>query len=62
MSAALVARPDVLAIEARFSNGKVFNLESHLFDSIYSHQVPPSDVLKIVAKLDEAQQAYRPVA
>jgi hypothetical protein len=55
-SAPMLENPKSYGVKVKFSNGRVLKLRSSLFRSVYSHLVPPSDIIRIIVAEDEAQR------
>jgi hypothetical protein len=55
-SGPMLENPKAYGVKVKFSNGRVLKLRSSLFRSIYTDFIPPSQILRVIAKLDEAQR------
>jgi hypothetical protein len=42
-------------VKVKFSNGKTLSFRPSVFRSIYSHLVPPSEILRLIAIVDKTQ-------
>lgn len=56
-SSPMLEDPKAYGVKVKFSNGRVLRLRSSLFRSVYSHLVPPSEILRVIATLDEVQRS-----
>lgn len=55
-STPMLENPKSYGVKVRFCNGRVFNLRSSLFRSVYSFLVPPSEIIKVILALEKAQR------
>ncbi len=56
LSGPMLENPKAYGVKAKFSNGRIFKLRSSFFQSIYTGLVPPREILRVIAALDEAQK------
>lgn len=56
VSGPMLESPKAYGVKVKFANGRVLKLRSSLFRDVYANLVPPSEILRLIATVDEIQQ------
>jgi hypothetical protein len=47
---------DAYGVKIEFANGKLLPFRPSVFNKVYSHLVPPSEILRLISIVNETQQ------
>jgi hypothetical protein len=55
-SSPMLENPNAYGVKVKFYNGITLPVRPSVFRSVYSHLVPPSEMLQLITILDETQR------